>query len=109
MSKHVLSGRRPKRGATAALDGLRRSRAQPVRVKTPEAVVDAYLASSPLSLALFRMIEAKSLAGLVLGRPLLEIGCGDGQFVRMALSDPVDVGIDISRRRLERARKGENY
>jgi SAM-dependent methyltransferase len=75
----------------------------------PEAVLEAYLAHAPLAHALFRATEAHHLRNLRLRRPLLDLGCGTGEFALHALRQRVDVGLDIARERLDRARATGMY
>jgi SAM-dependent methyltransferase len=72
-------------------------------------VLDQYLREVPIAHALFRAAELLPLAGLELERPVLEVGCGIGQVARFALDQPTDVGVDLSARRICRARKQGGY
>ncbi len=67
----------------------------------------AYLRISPVSVAIHRAVEAGYLAQVPLERPLLDLGCGFGEFGSIFLEEPADVGIDVNRKDLEKAlRKG---
>jgi SAM-dependent methyltransferase len=68
-----------------------------------------YLRSTPLSHAVFRISELQYLARVELDRPFLDLGCGAGQFARMALEGTVDVGVDMSPRQVARARRTGRY
>jgi SAM-dependent methyltransferase len=68
-----------------------------------------YAAVAPLPLALYRTAEAKHLRGSPLFRPLLDLGCGSGEFAQLALRGTVDVGLDVSLRRLSRCRRQPAY
>lgn len=48
----------------------------------------------PVFRALLRSIEARMIASVKLPRPILDLGCGDGQFAQMAFTEPLDAGID---------------
>lgn len=54
-----------------------------------------YLRVSPAALAVWRAIEAKWLATVDIPRPLLDLGCGFGEFTGVFFDTPVDVGLDI--------------
>lgn len=54
-----------------------------------------YLRVSPAALAVWRAIEAKWLATVDMPRPLLDLGCGFGEFTGVFFDEPVDVGLDI--------------
>jgi SAM-dependent methyltransferase len=52
-------------------------------------------------------VEAGYLAQVPLERPLLDLGCGFGEFGSIFLEEPADVGVDVNRKDLEKAlRKG---
>ncbi len=80
-----------------------------VRFKPLETIFDNYLACTPLGHALFRAVEAGHMCRFRLERPVLEVGCGSGEFAKMALDDRVDVGMDLVERRLRRARRTGRY
>jgi SAM-dependent methyltransferase len=80
----------------------RKLRGPPVAFNSPEEIFTGYVAVAPLALALYRTAEAKHLRQAPLIRPVLDLGCGSGQFARLALRGAVDVGIDVSLRRLSR-------
>jgi ubiquinone/menaquinone biosynthesis C-methylase UbiE len=54
------------------------------------------LKTVPAFRAMLRSIEARMIAQLDLPRPILDLGCGDGDFARAAFTQPLDVGIDPS-------------
>ena len=67
----------------------------------------AYLRIAPVSVAIHRAVEAGYLAQVPLEWPLLDLGCGFGEFGSIFLDEPADVGIDVNRKDLEKAlRKG---
>jgi SAM-dependent methyltransferase len=59
-----------------------------------------YLQRAPAALALWRSIEARHFGTVPMPRPLLDVGCGFGEFGRAFFDEPADVGLDISRRDL---------
>jgi SAM-dependent methyltransferase len=67
-----------------------------------EAIFAAYAAVAPLSHALYRTAEAQRVRSSQLVRPALDLGCGSGEFLRLALRGLVDVGIDASLPRMSR-------
>lgn len=70
----------------------------------------AYLDQAPIGLGLMRAVECDHLASLPFARPILDVGCGDGTFARMLFSGvPVDAGIDLNPREVERARTAKVY
>lgn len=67
-----------------------------------------YLRIAPLCVALWRSVEAKHLSTVRLKRPILDIGCGWGEFAE-AFGEKIDMGIDIAPRDLYVAAKGKMY
>lgn len=65
----------------------------------------AYLRVAPVSVAIHRSIEAGHIAQVPLERPLLDLGCGFGEFGSIFFEEPADVGIDINRGDLGKASK----
>lgn len=59
-----------------------------------------YVVNAPLSHALYRTAEANHLRQTSLCRPVLDLGCGSGEFAQLTLCGNVDLGIDVSLRRL---------
>ena len=76
--------------------------------KTAEKYLRNYLHIAPLGLSLWRAVEAKHLATLTLRRPILDIGCGWGEFAE-AFGEKIDMGIDIAPRDLYTAAKNGMY
>lgn len=68
-----------------------------------------YLKISPFSHALWRACEARSLKGIKLKRPILDLGCGFGEFAGVFYGSSIEMGIDNSNSDLERASKGGKY
>ena len=64
-----------------------------------------YLGVAPAALVFERVLEARLYPGVPFEPPILDIGCGEGLFARMAFADPIDTGIDPDARELERARE----
>jgi len=54
----------------------------------------AHLLEVPYFRSLMRAVEAGFYDGLDLPSPLLDVGCGDGHFVTVALDRKVEIGID---------------
>lgn len=82
----------------------RESRCYPsLRFKPAEEVLDGYLRGTPLAHALHRAAEAHQLAKIPLPGPILDLGCGSGEFASLALEGRMDVGVDVSKRALAKA------
>src|SRR5207247_2152431 len=80
-----------------------------LRFQVLEGILDRYLASSPLAHALFRAAEAKHVRELAIRRPVLDLGCGFGEFASIAFRTPVEVGIDISDGQLAGAKSANGH
>ncbi len=68
-----------------------------------------YLSIGPLGLALWRSVEARHLAKVKLKRPILDIGCGFGEFAQAFADEPIDMGIDNNNWDLYIASKTNKY
>jgi len=75
----------------------------------PEDYLRKYLEITPLSLALFRSIEAKNIAQIEMKRPILDLGCGFGEFAGVFFESQVEMGVDISWKELLIAKKFGKY
>lgn len=68
-----------------------------------------YLKIAPLSLALWRATEAQELARHKLVRPVLDIGCGFGEFAGVFFNSQIEVGVDIDYRDIAKATSSGKY
>jgi SAM-dependent methyltransferase len=68
-------------------------------------VLLAYMAHAPLALAFERSLEVRLYARLVVQRPVLDLGCGDGLFAKLLFGEPVETGVDPDPAELARARE----
>lgn len=68
-----------------------------------------HLQTVPAFRAFLRGIEAEKMASVTFARPVLDLGCGDGNFAQMTFVEPLDVGIDPSPSSIEQARKTQMY
>ncbi len=68
-----------------------------------------YLRIGPLALAIWRAVEARHFASLDLKRPMLDIGCGFGEFALAFFETPCDTGIDNNAKDLGEAFKTKKY
>lgn len=82
---------------------------QLTHVQSGAIILDAYLRRAPLAHAFFRTAELTPLAGRILSRPILDLGCGAGELVSLALDGTVDVGLDVCPEQLQRARATSRY
>ncbi len=82
---------------------------QPLVFNSPEEVFAGYAEVAPLALALYRTAEAAHLRQAPVFRPVLDLGCGSGEFARLALRGDADWGLDLSWQRLARCRRHPAY
>ena len=68
-----------------------------------------YLKVAPLSLALWRATEAAELARHKLTKPVMDIGCGFGEFAGIFFNSQVEVGVDIDYKDIARATSSGKY
>jgi len=68
-----------------------------------------YLKVAPISHAIWRACEAKELEKYKLERPLLDLGCGFGEFSGVFFNSMIEVGVDISLKDVLLAAKGKKY
>lgn len=68
-----------------------------------------YLKITPLSLALWRTLEAEGMKGVEMVSPVLDIGCGFGEFAGVYFEGMVEVGIDINKKDLILASRKKKY
>lgn len=79
------------------------------KMKSSEKYFRKFLQIAPLSVAIWRAVEARYLSTVKLPHPILDIGCGFGEFASGALDTKVDVGIDIAQKDLEVAKQCGKY
>ncbi len=70
-----------------------------------------FLKVAPLSLAVWRGIEAYQMSKLKIDykNPILDIGCGFGEFAGVFFNSKVEVGVDIDKKDILRARQVKKY
>lgn len=68
-----------------------------------------YLEVAPLSLAIWRSLEARAISKIKLKSPVLDIGCGFGEFAGVFFDSFVEVGVDISQADLIMASRKKKY
>jgi ubiquinone/menaquinone biosynthesis C-methylase UbiE len=66
------------------------------QIKEKESFLKRYLAQAPIFLAMERAIECRLISELEFKKPILDLGCGDGLFSSILLSETDNLGIDIS-------------
>lgn len=79
--------------------------------KTRIGYFDLYTTIAPVSLAVWRSGEAFQLSRIssLLKPPILDIGCGFGEFFSVYFHRKIDIGIDISQIDIHRAKKISRY
>ena len=75
-----------------------------------ETILRRFLEKMPLALALPRANECLAFEKVKLGRPVLDIGCGDGLFAQLAFGKGViEVGLDLNPEEIKLALKNKVY
>ncbi|KKR88138.1 MAG: hypothetical protein UU34_C0001G0135 [Candidatus Curtissbacteria bacterium GW2011_GWA1_41_11] len=77
--------------------------------KTSLRFFNRYLKIAPLSLALWRSAEAQELEKYKLKKPILDVGCGFGEFGGVFFSRQIEVGLDIDHKEILRASATGKY
>lgn len=62
-----------------------------------------------ISGGIWRLHEITVLANLTMHRPVLDLGCGNGTFLRILTNDKPDFGLDISPNEINQAKKNKTY
>lgn len=75
----------------------------------PKEYLRRYLKVAPLALAIFRSIEATHISSVSMKRPVLDLGCGFGEFAGVFFNRQVEMGLDVSWRELLAANKSKRY
>lgn len=69
----------------------------------------AFLDRAPLALAIWRASEAKALERVEVVPPVLDLGCGFGEFAGVFFDATVDIGVDPSQADLARAEEAGKH
>jgi len=77
--------------------------------KTARRYFREYLKVAPLSLAIWRAMEAEAVGKIRYDSPILDIGCGFGEFAGVVFDRMIEVGIDISQKDLVGAGRKRMY
>lgn len=75
---------------------------------SPKKYLAEFLKISPLSHALWRSVEALSFEEVDYKKPILDLGCGWGEFAGVVFNQ-MEMGIDINEKEIKRALKGNRY
>lgn len=68
-----------------------------------------YLEVSPFSHAMWRALEATAMSEVELASPVLDLGCGFGEFAGVFCEDTIEVGVDISESEITAAAQKEKH
>lgn len=88
---------------------MNKSHSSEIKINSAEKYFRRFLQIAPLSVAIWRAVEARYLSTVKLPHPILDIGCGFGEFALGALDTKVDTGIDIATKDLEVAKHCGKY
>jgi ubiquinone/menaquinone biosynthesis C-methylase UbiE len=78
-------------------------------LKKREDFFKAYLERTPVAMAFWRSFECTAFQGEKVKAPVLDVGCGDGFFAKIAFGRKLDVGIDLDAGEVARAVKSGSY
>ncbi len=69
-----------------------------------------YISIAPFTLAIWRSYEAEALSEHIhFKRPILDLGCGFGEFSGVFFQRQIETGVDISQKDVELAQGGKKY
>lgn len=68
-----------------------------------------YIKIAPLSHAIMRHNEAEEISKIIILSPILDIGCGFGEFTNIVFNQMIDTGIDVSQEDLKLAAERKKY
>jgi SAM-dependent methyltransferase len=68
-----------------------------------------YMARAPFALAFERTLESRLYLDFSMARPILDLGCGEGLFAKLAFGEKIDTGVDPDGTEIERARASDAY
>ncbi len=70
---------------------------------------EKYYRYTPAALAIREVVRLRAVRRLGLSGPILDVGCGDGLFARLAYPEQQSWGIDINPSEVQRAQKSKSY
>lgn len=70
---------------------------------------ERYYRYTPAALAIREVVRLQAVKRLGLSGPILDVGCGDGLFARMAYPDQQSWGVDINPSEVQRAQQSGTY
>lgn len=79
------------------------------KILNAETYFRRYLKIAPLSVALCRSVEAKHFSTIKMKPPVLDIGCGFGEFAEVFADQQIDTGVDNSAGDLHECAKRGKY
>lgn len=80
-----------------------------VKAKPIESSIKKFISQASVSGGVWRPHEIATFENLEMSKPILDIGCGDGQFVRITFSNKLTYGMDISEKNLIKAKSYNTY
>ena len=68
-------------------------------------ILQTYLSTVPIPLALERVVECEIYKKCSYAAPILDIGCGEGVFAKLLFQDMIDTGVDPNPKEIEKAKE----
>ena len=69
----------------------------------------SYSGIAPITLFLLRAKECELFARYIYERPVLDIGCGEGTFMKILFNERIDAGLDLNEKNVKYASKSGAY
>lgn len=76
-----------------------------VEVRPTKESLQMMTSGGSISGTIWRSHEIQAYSGLLLKRPVLDLGCGDGRFTKLLFKQPLEIGLDISKDAIEQCKK----
>ena len=70
---------------------------------------EKYLSEASVALSFWRAFECEKFSNEKIVHPVLDVGCGDGFFVKAAFGEKLEAGIDLDGREVKRAVRSGSY
>src|SRR6266542_2974275 len=80
-----------------------------IKAKPLKKGISDFIKIASVSGIIWRSWEIAALSKIVLKRPVLDLGCGDGKFSKIVFAQKLDYGLDISDLNINKAKKNYAY
>ena len=75
----------------------------------PDSAIESLMNNFHVTSVMWRLVELKVYQNHDFEAPLLDLGCGEGAFASELFAEPIDIGMDISKRDIRKAAQYDLY